>query len=79
MSERCRSCGDSINPAAFEHARRMGRIPQSAHDGHKDGYCLDCFTEIRCGACPVVTDSALPAPGTGLVPRQRFGMRHTDS
>lgn len=41
-------------------------------------FCLGCYLELRHDQLPFVTDSRIPARGTGLTPRQRMGQRRTD-
>jgi hypothetical protein len=75
----CRSCGDSIDPEAFARARDKGEIPSATPGGPRDGYCLGCYLEVRCGQCPNVTGPMFAPPGTGLVERQRIGSIKTNS
>lgn len=60
----CRSCGDQFLPTE-------GLPPTSPH-------CLECYQELKDGFLPRVTDSNLPPPGTGTVPRQQIGRGKTD-
>ena len=74
----CKSCGEQIDGAEYEEARETGSLPRETQEYSMTDYCLDCFCELVGGDIPLVTDSHLPAPHTGLTVRQRHALRRTD-
>jgi hypothetical protein len=74
----CRSCDDPIDADEFNKARRRGNLPEETSEYPMADYCFTCFCELAGKQTPMVTDSNLAPPGTGLTPRQRYGKRHTD-
>lgn len=69
----CKSCDEVVDESNFDRDDS-----DELMTGHDSGYCLDCFEEMRSGKISMVTDSSLPAPGTGLTMRQKLGQRQTD-
>ena len=74
----CRACGEVIDVSEFLDPEDSTIPAADLADAATSGYCLTCYTELKLGAIPMVTDSSLPAPGTGLVYRQKMKQRQTD-
>jgi hypothetical protein len=73
----CRTCGDVIDPLRLAALKRNHNLP-AARAVEQSGHCVTCYCELAFGWLPKVTDSAVPAPGTGLTWRQRVSRGHTD-
>ena len=74
----CKSCGDPIDADEYSEARENGPLPRDTGEYDSSEYCCSCFCELATGRIPLVTDSSLPAPNTGLTPRQRYALGKTD-
>jgi len=74
----CRACGEVVDLSEFTKAPDTQPSRFRFEAGELSGYCFTCFCELEIGVTPMVTDSSLPAPGTGLTYRQRLGHWHTD-
>ena len=66
----CRACGDPLDHRAAE--------TDLLHIEEQLTLCGACYDEVVHGILQVWTRSPHQPPGTGTVPRQRWGRRKTD-
>lgn len=74
----CRACGATFVIQPHLNLKKPKKTRALLKKAAESGYCLECFCEISFGWIPKVTDSSLPASGTGLAWRQRCGKGRTD-
>lgn len=74
---KCSKCGEEIDISEFADAIRLGNYVDFVYWADVSGQCWSCYREVEFDETPLI-ESSIPAPGTALTLRQKYGQRNTD-